>query len=88
MTNPLPLRIFIALFYLALSVPAAAEDTPLLSMPLACTVGETCFIQTYTPNGQLFGFPFCKNIVKRPETTALDAHDHPRIDRTTTGQTI
>lgn len=47
MTNPLPLRIFIALFYLALSVPAAAEDTPLLSMPLACTVGETCFIQTY-----------------------------------------
>jgi hypothetical protein len=34
----------------------------------------------YTPNAQLFGFPLGGNIVKRQETTALDACDYPRID--------
>ena len=36
----------------------------------------------YTPNGKVFGFQFCKNIVKGLKTTTLDAHDYAQIDRT------
>ncbi len=67
----------------------AGEGVPVL----AATNGVVVYtgfndIGGYTPNGQHFGFPFYENIVKRPETTALNAHDHPRIDRTTTGRTL
>jgi hypothetical protein len=54
---------------------------PFIKYTYLCWLFYYCAIfPSYTPNGQLFGFPFYKNIVKRQEATTLDAHDYPGID--------